>query len=90
MLIEWSGTNGDARPPLLDEKLEVEVVLPVSQGFGPRCIYCRGNVLRISPQAGRGTHVAVRIKEMKFRPLASAFEEARRHASNGSMPGVVA
>lgn len=90
MLIEWRGMDEGASPPMLDEKLDIEVVLPVSHGFGPRCIYCRGKVLRISPQDGRGAYIAVQTKEMKFRPLVSAFEAARRDASSGSMPGVVA
>ena len=48
------------------EGIQVTIHLPALQSITPRCIYCRGQVIRVENGEG-GTQMAVSIQTMQFR-----------------------
>jgi hypothetical protein len=80
ILIAWLGESAPLPPPFLGQIVTVEVELPASHGFGPRCIHCEGTVARISDPAADCPRVALRVNYMDFRSFHDrirAFEAMR-------------
>ena len=67
VLIVWRGEDGPLPPPALGQILTVEIELPASHGFGPKCIHCQGTVTRVSPPESDCPRVALRVNYMDFR-----------------------
>jgi hypothetical protein len=68
ILIAWLGESAPLSPPVVGQIVTVEVELPASHGFGPRCIHCEGTVARIiSEPGGDCPRVALRVNYMDFR-----------------------
>ena len=68
ILIAWLGESAPLQPPFLGQIVTVEVELPASHGFGPRCIHCEGTVARVS-EPGDCPRVALCVNYMDFRSL---------------------
>ncbi len=55
-------------PPLaFSQMVTVEIELPANHGFGQKCIYCQGAVIRVTQPEPAGMHVALRVNYMDFR-----------------------
>ena len=68
ILVAWRGEDAEAVPvPAIGQIVTVEVELPASHGFGPKCIHCQGTVTRNSPADGGYPRVALRVSYMDFR-----------------------
>ena len=66
ILIAWLGESAPLAPPSLGQIVTVEVELPASHGFEPRCIHCEGTVARVSGP-GACPRVALCVNFMDFR-----------------------
>src|SRR5208283_13558 len=80
LLIAWLGESAPLPPPFPGQIVTVEVELPASHGFGPRCIHCEGTVARVSEPGADFPHVALRVNYMDFRSFRDrirAFEASR-------------
>ena len=80
ILIAWLGESAPLPPPLLGQIVTVEVELPATHGFGPKCIHCEGTVARVSENGGDGPRVALCVNYMAFRSFHDrirAFEAMR-------------
>ncbi len=67
VLIAWGGEDNAPPPPVVGQILTVEIELPASHGFGPKCIHCQGVVTRVTEQDGENPRVALRVNYMDFR-----------------------
>jgi hypothetical protein len=67
VLIAWKSEDGAAPPPAEGQILTVEIELPATHGFEPKCIHCQGVVTRISQRDGDFPRVALRVNYMDFR-----------------------
>jgi hypothetical protein len=67
VLIAWGNEDGAAPPPAVGQILTVEIELPASHGFGPKCIHCQGVVARVSQRDGDCPRVALQVNYMDFR-----------------------
>jgi hypothetical protein len=62
--------DGEGEPlaaPAPGQSVTVEIELPASHGFGPKCIHCEGTVMRVSDSRGEYPRVALRVNYMDFR-----------------------
>ena len=48
LLVAWRGQDGAPPLPGFGQIVTIEIELPVSHGFGQKCIHCQGTVTRIS------------------------------------------
>jgi c-di-GMP-binding flagellar brake protein YcgR len=79
ILIAWLGESAPLQPPYLGQSVTVEIELPASHGFGPRCIHCEGTVTRVSEPADC-PRVGLCVNYMDFRSprdRVRAFETVR-------------
>ncbi len=67
VLIAWADEGGATPPPAVGQVLTVEIELPASHGFGPKCIHCQGTVARVTERDGDCPRVALRVNYMDFR-----------------------
>jgi hypothetical protein len=80
VLIAWRGDTGPLSPPSVGQILTVQIELPATHGFGPKCIHCQGTVARVSQPDGDCPRVALRVNYMDFRAFhdrLSAFTAMR-------------
>jgi hypothetical protein len=80
VLIAWRGEDGPLPLPAVGQILTVEVELPSTHGFGPKCIHCQGTVARVIEPEGDCPRVALRVNYMDFRSFHDrlrAFSSAR-------------
>jgi hypothetical protein len=86
LLIAWLGESTPLPPPYLGQSITVDVELPASHGFGPRCIHCEGTVARIF-EPGDGPRVGLCVNYMDFRSLRDRMRayETMRPAVNAWM-----
>jgi hypothetical protein len=79
ILIAWVGESVPLPPPFLGQSVVVDVELPASHGFGPRCIHCEGTAVRVC-DGGDCPRVALCVNYMDFRSFhdrVRAFEAMR-------------
>jgi hypothetical protein len=67
VLIAWMGEGEPLAAPAPGQSVTVEIELPASHGFGPKCIHCEGTVMRVSDSRGEYPRVALRVNYMDFR-----------------------
>ena len=67
VLIAWRSEDGATPPPAVGQILTVEIELPATHGFGPKCIHCQGVVTRVTQRDGDCPRVALRVNYMDFR-----------------------
>jgi hypothetical protein len=67
LLVAWRGQEGFVPPPRMGQIVTIEIELPVSHGFGQKCIHCQGTVTRVSDTDREIPHVALRVNYMDFR-----------------------
>jgi hypothetical protein len=67
VLIAWKSEDGAMSPPAEGQILTVEIELPASHGFEPKCIHCQGVVLRVAQRESDCPRVALRVNYMDFR-----------------------
>ncbi len=60
------------------DPLYVDVDLPNTHQFAPRCIHCRGHVIRIAPVNETSTKVTLRAESIGFQEQSPAVRRAKR------------